>query len=68
MFLLMEEELSVVLSDDLISIMDKPVKERTPEEQEAYIVYLEGVWKLADRKLSNEQRGKIASETTFVSD
>ena len=51
MFLLMEEELSVVLSDDLISIMDKPVKERTPEEQEAYIAYLEGVWKLADRKL-----------------
>ncbi len=64
----MKEELSVVLSDDLISIMDKPVKERSPEEQEAYIAYLEGVWKLADRKLSSKQRGKTASETTCVSD
>ena len=53
----------MVLSDDLISIMDKPVKERTPEEQQAYIAYLEGAWTMADNWRNSKQKNDTKPKT-----
>ena len=35
----------MVLDDDLIRIAEKNPEERTEEERQAYLKYLEGVWK-----------------------
>ena len=52
----------MVLDDELIEIMDKEPWERAPDEQQAYIRYLEGVWKWSRGKRAKEEEETSADQ------
>ena len=61
-FIFRKEVLTVVLDDELIEIMDKDPWERAPDEQQAYIRYLEGVWKWSRGKRAKEEEETSADQ------